>query len=119
MVNLGKKDGAPLLQGKSSLLNKVLFGVFFLSVAVIVANNYYQYAILKNYDMYIEVQCDFSTESGCIRRDCNEEECPPNELESYKIYKIKAKDLAFCQDGTCYEECANMIISCEAQALEE
>lgn len=79
-------------------------------VAVIAATSWF-FLVRKDYEFVVEVPCDPETEI-CYARDCEEEECPVNGLETYTVFTLRAADFARCADGTCLMECRTGEISC-------
>lgn len=66
----------------------------------------------KQYDFIVEDACDPQAET-CYVRDCSiENECPPNGLDSYKVFQIKAADFPLCSYNSCARKCASGIIAC-------
>lgn len=92
--------------------SKLLLWVLSLSVVVTIAVSTYNFLIVKNYDFIIEAECSPETEN-CFYRDCEEEECPPNGLSSYKSYIISAADFDKCQEDSCSRECRSGTLSCQ------
>ncbi len=63
----------------------------------------------------MEVPCD-PTEDICYLRFCGDgEECPPNGLERYSVYRVPASSYGLCQDGTCENECKTGALACEKE----
>lgn len=83
-----------------------------LMVVVVIGATGWRYLINEHYDFVVEASCDPSTET-CFYRDCSTGECPPNELENYKVFTIEAKDFDSCEDNSCKRECEEGIIACE------
>ena len=50
--------------------------------------------------------CD-PTSQTCFSRDCSEGDCPPNNLENYRQFTIRARDFSRCSDNSCLKECLN------------
>ena len=68
----------------------------------------------KDYDFFIETQCDSATET-CFYRDCENspDDCPPNGFSYYNQLTIKASDFKYCVNEDCTEACATGLIQCE------
>lgn len=93
-------------------MNKGLFIVIVVMLSVVFVTNYYIFYYQKDYDFLVEASCD-PLVSKCFVRDCNSDEgCPPNNLESYRVFNIKASDFASCKDDSCLQECENGVLSC-------
>lgn len=93
-------------------MNKWLFIVISAMVLAAIANNFYTFYIQKNYSFTVEASCDPSAQS-CYLRDCSTGECPPNELETYRVFDLKAADFARCSDDSCLTECTSGAIKCQ------
>lgn len=76
--------------------------------------NFQKFVVLKEYDFYVEAPCDTTSGEACHLRDCEVDECPPNGLTEYKVWKILARDFTLCADQTCDEACSSGLIPCEA-----
>lgn len=81
---------------------------------IAIATSFYFFYFKKDYDFFIETQCDSATET-CFYRDCENspDDCPPNNFSYYNQYIIKAKDFKYCVDEDCTEACATGLIQCE------
>ncbi len=81
-------------------------------VLAAIVSNFYIFVYQKNYDFIVEAECN-PEEQVCFIRDCSEEDsCPPNGLERYRIFNLKARDVKKCADNSCLVECVSGIISC-------
>ena len=97
-----------MARSDTHLIATILF-LFFAAVAATA----WLFLVREEYDFFVEAPCD-STQEICFVRDCsNPDDCPPNGLSEYTIFKIKAADFNQCADGTCKKECAFNSISCE------
>lgn len=96
---------------------RVIWLAVAIAFAYVVWFNFHKFVVTKNYDFFVEAPCDQETES-CYLRDCEEEECPPNGLESYRVWKLLARDFTRCAEDTCADECAGGTIRCEAVACD-
>ncbi len=56
----------------------------------------YSFYFQKNYTILVEESCDPNT-TQCFYRNCEQEECPPNELEYYSQYTIEASNFDVCR----------------------
>ncbi len=89
-----------------TIINIILF------LIVILASLYFFY-IKKDFDFIVEVPCDQNLEI-CTMRDCsNPDSCPPNQLESFKRYSLKAYDFNKCPNEDCKLVCEGGLIECE------
>ena len=96
-----------------NMMTKILFTLLFSMIFIVVANNFYTFYYQKNYKFIVETPCD-PTEQTCFIRHCDEnDECPPNGLEQYRLFNLKASDFPKCSSDSCLDECLNSIISCE------
>lgn len=87
--------------------------ILLLMVLVVIVISFYSFYYKKNYDFFIETQCNPETET-CFYRDCEgtPDICPPNGLSYYNQYTIKAKDFGACINEDCTEACTLGTISC-------
>lgn len=84
----------------------------FIFLGVIFASFYFFY-FKKNYNFFVEVACD-PTQSQCFKRDCSDpDNCPPNGLETFKRYSIKASDFKYCENEDCSVACESGQIKCD------
>lgn len=88
-----------------SLRIKILTILTTLSVLLVFFTAYTKYIHAKDYYFFVEAPCD-ETSQTCFVRDCDEY-CPPNELEIYKVFLIKAKDFNTCTENSCANICEN------------
>ena len=85
---------------------------FLISLGLVCLFSFLRFYLFKNYDIIIETECDPNTDT-CFTRDCETEECPPNNLNNYKKYSIKAFQFDRCDHaGSCVKFCSN-IRNCE------
>jgi hypothetical protein len=95
------------------------FGLLLLTLFIVVSvvfiylTAYTKYIFAKDYYFYIEAPCDPDT-TKCFIRDCDDY-CPPNGLDTYSAYTIKASDFSSCEDNSCSNICndANLYHICE------
>jgi hypothetical protein len=84
-----------------------------ISCIAAVGYSFYSFYFQKDYDFLVEVACDPNIEI-CFERDCsNPDDCPPNQLFTFKRYSLKAADFQMCEDEDCTIACGNKIIKCE------
>ena len=81
-------------------------------IAVVLATGYF-FLVEKDNLFYLEASCDSSAQS-CFIRDCSEpDSCPPNNLDTYRVFYVAANDFAQCKDNSCLNECVIGKIECE------
>lgn len=86
-------------------MNKALFTIVIVLFSTVLANNYFKFFENKDYVFIVEAACDPTIEI-CFTRDCsNSDDCPPNELEIYKVYELDAKYFKGCADNSCAVFC--------------
>jgi len=80
---------------------------------IAIATSFYFFYFKKDYDFFIETECNKDTET-CFFRDCENEPdlCPPNNFSYYNQYTIRANDFRYCADEDCTEACATNLINC-------
>lgn len=101
------------MSNSSGKMTKALFILVSAMVLATIVNNFYIFYFQKNYDFIVEASCD-PTEQACFVRSCGEDsECPPNELEQYRMFVLKASDFEKCSDDSCLNECVMGAIQCE------
>ncbi len=84
-----------------------------ISVLVTILASFYSLYFQKNYEFIVEVPCDTSKET-CFQRDCSDSDnCPPNKLDNFKRYSLKANDFKACSNEDCAKVCENGSIPCE------
>jgi hypothetical protein len=71
----------------------------------------YLYAYAKQYEYLVEAPCDSATHE-CYMRDCEEEECPPNGLASYRLFAVPARLFPSCTDNGCLNVCLSEGSAC-------
>lgn len=83
--------------------------VLFLSAIFV---SFYFFYFKKDFDFLVEVSCDPSVEV-CSIRDCSiPDSCPPNELDTFKRYILKAYDFNKCENEDCKLACEGGLIEC-------
>lgn len=81
------------------------------AVVIIALSSYTRYIFAKDYYFYIEAPCDPQSQS-CFVRDCDDY-CPPNGLDTYRSFYIKAEDFIHCAENSC----ANICLESETSKL--
>lgn len=93
--------------------DKLFLGAIALSVAAVIGITAYNFLLLRNYDFVTEAECNPETEN-CFYRDCSEEDaCPPNGLEYYRVFTTSALDFRTCLTNSCLRKCTSGEIACE------
>lgn len=99
--------------------DKLFLAAIALSILAVISITAYSFLYLKNYDFVTEAECNPETET-CFYRDCSEEDaCPPNSLESYRVFTTSALDFKTCLTNSCLRKCINGEIQCEEQICGE
>jgi hypothetical protein len=96
----------------SDKVTKVLFAVIIVMTIAVIFNSFYKFYFQKDYEFIVEAPCD-PTEQICFIRSCDDEECPPNQLEHYRIFALNAADFEQCSNDSCLSECTVGVIECE------
>jgi len=80
---------------------------------VAIAVSFYFFYLKKDYDFFVETECNSETET-CFYRDCeaSPDDCPPNNFSYYNQYTISANDFKYCENEDCTEACATGLIKC-------
>jgi hypothetical protein len=99
------------MNASSRKITTTIFILIVVMVLSVIVSNFYKFFVIKDYDFVIEVPCD-PTQSLCFFRYCDGDDCPPNNLEVYRIFSLNAADYEVCKDGTCLTECSIGKISC-------
>lgn len=94
---------------------KILMLVTLLSVALVFLTAFTKYIYAKDYIFLVESTCDPELHT-CFVRDC-EDYCPPNALESYRVFSIQAKDFHLCTDNSCSNICTDSSTSAMCEEL--
>jgi len=87
----------------------VWFSTFLVISAILACA--YLFFYKKSYDFTVEAPCSKST-ATCFVRQCDNEECPPNQLEEYRVFKLTAADFPKCSNDSCLNECLMGDIRC-------
>lgn len=91
---------------------KIVLALLITSIGLVIFSTGYRFLWEKNYTFMVETECTVGSES-CFARDCEEEECPPNGLEEYRVFNLQAKDFSACDGGSCLNVCVDGSITCE------
>jgi hypothetical protein len=92
-------------------MNKWLFTVIAAITIAAIANNFYIFYIKKDYNFTVEASCN-SEINTCYVRDCSTGDCPPNNLQEYRVFSLKAVDFDKCTDDSCLQQCTTSEIQC-------
>ncbi len=79
---------------------------FLISVIVVLIVSFYIFYYEQNYDFTVEAPCDASREI-CFQRDCSDGSCPPNDLDTYRVFLIPAGHFSECTDNSCLNICSD------------
>lgn len=102
----------------SNKVTKILFVLVSALVLSLFAINLYTFYFQKDYDFTVEVPCGEG--ELCFIRHCGEvDECPPNELERYRMFVLNASDYDKCENGVCLNACTSGSIECEEVICDE
>jgi hypothetical protein len=112
MPDLDKKRSNATFSVPMATSDKLFLVLVSLFTVVAVAATAYIFLIQKDYAFVLEAPCD-PAEAACFYRDCSTGECPPNELEYYRIWSVSAADFESCSDNSCNKECLSGKVQCE------
>ncbi len=92
--------------------DKIVIGIIVLSAIIALAATGWLFLVKKDYYFTVEESCDPQTET-CFHRDCSiADECPPNNLSDYKVFKVHARDFPKCLYNSCKVKCTDGSIQC-------
>lgn len=91
--------------------DRTFFATISLLVVVAVCATAYLFLVKEDYAFVVEAPCD-PAQNTCFTRDCSGGECPPNELEQYRVFAVSAHDFPVCADNSCLQECTSGAIEC-------
>ena len=101
-----------ILEQPKKLFTPFTSVAFIIFLLAIISNLYFFY-FKKDYKFIVESACDPSREE-CFQRDCsNPDDCPPNQLSTFKRYSLKANNFKSCQNEDCTIACETGQIKCE------
>ena len=85
--------------------SKILLWVLILATVLSVSFTYYRFFVSKSYNIYTQVSCDPGKEVCYHATDCPQDliDCTKPETTYYKILKIKAFNLSYCNHNI--EDC--------------
>ncbi|MCX6752557.1 MAG: hypothetical protein NTZ87_03630 [Candidatus Nomurabacteria bacterium] len=84
-----------------------------ISCAVAIFCAFYFFYYKEDYSFVVEVACD-PLKEVCFQRDCsNPDDCPPNDLSSFKRFSLNASDFKKCANEDCTSVCETGAIKCE------
>jgi hypothetical protein len=95
----------------STYYDKALLVISSLLVAGAILATTNQFLLKMDYDFVVEAPCDAGHDT-CFSRDCSVEECPPNGLESYRVFVVPANEFSRCTNDSCLAECSSQAIAC-------
>lgn len=88
-----------------------LYEMLLVMVALALAASFYLYLYAEKYDFIIEASCDPATQE-CYTRDCSGGDCPPNELSTYRVFRVPATTFDTCTDNGCTGVCTALNSPC-------
>jgi hypothetical protein len=104
----------------------VFISILAISVICSIGISAYRYWYTENYYYLVEAPCTASDSTQCFARSCVDGECPPNELEAYQVYRLKADLFPLCTDNSCENVCVNSetpglcsLVPCDGTAGDE
>ncbi len=74
-------------------------------------SSFTRFVVAKDYNFHVEIPCE-STGTNCYIRDCDDY-CPPNGLESYRVFIMPAQLYGECDNNSCKNICLNNKDTCE------
>ena len=87
--------------------------ILLVSVLVVLGQSLYKNYFIKDYLFYLEAPCDTSI-NECYVRDCGVDgDCPPNNLEVYRVFEMLASQFKNCSDNSCLNICPSSANFCE------
>lgn len=91
----------------------MLQALIILTILMVIFTTWYHFYKTKHFQFIVEAPCDINTHT-CYIRSCMEEGdyCPPNNLQSYRVFQINASDFEKCTDNFCLDECLEGDIAC-------
>lgn len=100
-----------MLEEPKSEHNFFLYALL-LGCLVAIGSSFYFFYYQKDYNFIVETTCD-NTKETCFVRDCtNPDDCPPNQLSSFKRYSLNAGDFKMCENEDCTVACETGVIKC-------
>ena len=102
---LGGSDQGAVFLSKydTGKVTEILFILVAAMVVAVLALNLYTFYVQKNYEFSVELPC--GADDVCFIRDCSDGECPPNELERYRLFALRASVFDSCQADSCQNLC--------------
>ena len=85
-------------------ISQQLHWVLIIAVVLATIGSFIKYYTLQDFEFFVEAPCDV-TAVECYARDCSLGECPPNNLDQYRLFSIGAADCALCNDNSCSNLC--------------
>lgn len=82
----------------------ILLSVLLSIVSLSLFSSFTRFVVAKDYNFHVEIPCEPTSEGTCFVRDCDDY-CPPNGLESYKVFVIPALLYDKCTDNSCSNIC--------------
>ncbi|MBP6911681.1 MAG: hypothetical protein KBB88_00550 [Candidatus Pacebacteria bacterium] len=91
-----------------------------LTILMVIFTTWFHFYKTKHFQFIVEAPCDINTDT-CYIRSCTDEGnyCPPNSLQSYRVFQINASDFDTCTENSCLTECLSGSIACTELLCEE
>ena len=98
---------------KSSQPVPWIFWILLVSVIFVVGQTLYIQTFSKDYLFFVEAPCDPAV-NECYVRDCSIlDECPPNDLATFRTFQLPASRFEYCSDNSCLNICPSETYFCE------
>ena len=98
-------------------VTKALFGLTSILFLAVILGSFYTFYIQKDYNFVVETPC--SEGEFCFIRYCSDGECPPNELERYRVFSLKASEFEKCSNDSCELSCRSGLMQCQEVLCDE
>jgi len=87
---------------------KWVLGLVSLMVVIAIGYSAWKYLYAKQVTYLIETACDPASQN-CFHRDCSsaDSNCPPTNLEDYRVYRVRAADFEGCASDSCESACTS------------
>lgn len=102
----------------SSKIMRVVWVVLAAAIILVIGLSYKKFLISEDYEFQVEAPCNPELKT-CHERSCDDELCPPGDLDTYTVWSLHASDFKRCSEPTCARECESGAIQCEEILPEE
>jgi len=89
----------------------VVLWLLLLSVVLAVGYSFYKYEYIQSFQYTVEASCD-PAQQVCYQRDCSAGDCPPNDLDTFRVFTIPASEFENCADDSCTNICPSTDHQC-------